>query len=160
MMEFATQCTIELVDGLLPKRQTYGAAAYDLYCPKDTIIRLGRQVIPLGFRMSFPVDLEAQIEARSGFEVNGFEGYWIGDSIMDKPCRFDADVLAGKIDSDYRGIVGVIVKSYEKIPFVCKAGTRIAQMTFVRIDHPELVVGQVDETSRGSGGYGSTGTHR
>lgn len=157
-MEFATQCTIELVDGILPERKTDGAAAYDLYCPKDIVIRNGRQVIPLGFKMSFPNDIEVQIEARSGFEVNGFEGYWTGDSKMEMPYRFDADVLAGKIDSDYRGIVGVIVKSYEKVPFVCKAGTRIAQMTFVRIDHPELIVGKVNETSR-SGGFGSTGTH-
>lgn len=158
MMEFNSQCVFELLEGgRLPERKTEGAAAYDLYCPKDTIIIHGRQIIPLGFKMQFSPDLEALIEARSGFELHGFEGYWTGQKDMKMPYRFDADVLTGKVDSDYSGEVNVIVKSHESMPFVCKAGTRIAQMTFVRIDHPELVIGQIKQTTR-EGGFGSTGT--
>lgn len=158
-MEFNSQVTFELIGGRLPEQKTQGSAAYDLYCPFDFVVKRGRNIIPLGFKMAFSNDLEALIEARSGFEINGFEGFWMGDSNFETPYRFDADVLTGKVDSDYRGVVNVIVKSYENTPFICKAGTRIAQMTFVKIDHPELIIGKVSQTPRGSGGFGSTGTH-
>lgn len=159
-MESNSQCIFELLEGgRLPKRKTEGAAAYDLYCPKDVVIPKGRSIIPLGFKMSFPSYMQVLIEPRSNFEAFGFEGYWTGDEKMQNPYRFDADVLVGKIDSDYPDVVNVIVKSNENFPFVCKAGTRFAQMTFVRIDHPDFVLREVKQTTNRSGGLGSTGTH-
>lgn len=150
------KCTIELVNGQLPKRMTKGSAAYDLYCPEDTIIKPGRNKVPLGIKLHFQDDIEALIEARSNFQAEGFEGFWMGDTEKKNPYRFDADVLPGKIDSDFPGIINVTVKSCENMPFVCAKGTRLAQLTFVRICHPEFEIGTVEQTTDRNGGYGST----
>ena len=73
--------------------------------------------------------------------------------------RFKADVLEGKIDSDYRGIVHVIVENKSDEDFIILKGTRIAQMTFRRIEHPEFdVVERLGDTDRANGGFGHTGT--
>ena len=66
-------------------------------------------------------------------------------------------MLVGKIDSDYRGEVGVIIKSDDDKEFVIKAGTRIAQMTFYNV--PETVLTEVEELTETEreGGFGSTG---
>ena len=156
---------------LLPKKATEGSAAYDLYVPEDTIIKPGRQVIPLGFAMEMPSGYEALIDARSGFSSKGMEGYLVGEvysqdgyarseeKVMSlKPTRFDCDVLQGKIDSDYREGVGVIVHSRTDNEFLVKAGTRIAQMTFLKVETVEWEeTDTLSETER-DGGFGSTGT--
>ena len=71
--------------------------------------------------------------------------------------RFDADVLYGLVDPDYRGEVGVIVKNYDR-PFALKAGSRIAQAVISEI--PQVTFEEVDEltaTERGTQGFGHTG---
>lgn len=89
------------------------------------------------------------------------EGYMVPDYTFEHPKRFNADVIQGKCDSDYRGIYNVIVKSYEKDPFVVKKGTRIAQMTFVPIGAAEFTeVEQLSDSDRADGGFGSTGTNQ
>ena len=162
---------------ILPKRATEGAVAYDVFVPKDTVVKKGRQVIPLGFAIELPnCNYEAKIEPRSGFSSKGMEGYSrciVHEHVLDtrlaggeskkkeyiaaKPDRFNADVLVGKIDSDYRGEVGVIIKNDDDREFVIKAGTRIAQMTFYNV--PETVLTEVEELSESDrkGGFGSTG---
>lgn len=158
-----TICEFELMEGgRIPERKTDGAAGYDLYCPANTIIKTGRNRVPMMFKMRFATDLFAIIKPRSGFEVFGFVGYPMGaigfdGKIQGEPRRFDADVLDGSIDADYRGEVNVIVKSHESAPFVIEAGTRIAQMIFVKIAHPTTI--QVQELpENGRGGFGSTGS--
>ena len=162
---------------ILPKRATAGAVAYDVFVPKDTVVKKGRQVIPLGFAIELPnCNYEAKIEPRSGFSSKGMEGYSLcivheialdtrlvgGESkkkeyIAAEPDRFNADVLVGKIDSDYRGEVGVIIKNDDDREFVIKAGARIAQMTFYNV--PETVLTEVEELTETEreGGFGSTG---
>ena len=163
---------------ILPKRATEGAVAYDVFVPKDTVVKKGRQVIPLGFAIELPnCNYEAKIEPRSGFSSKGMEGYLhriVYEHVFDtrlaggvskkmveyiavQPDRFNADVLVGKIDSDYRGEVGVIIKSDDDREFVIKAGTRIAQMTFYNV--PETVLTEVEELTETEreGGFGSTG---
>lgn len=72
--------------------------------------------------------------------------------------RRDADIIDGVIDSDFRGNVGVIVRSREIYTFLIGQGTRIAQMIFQCYKAPEITeVEQLDETERGNGGFGSTG---
>lgn len=145
---------------LYPIKQSEGSAGYDIICPSDTIVRYGRQVIKTGIKLSFRNDVAAQIRPRSGMQLNGLEVYDIKDAQYKNPIRIDADVLTGLIDSDYRGELGVIIKSYEKGEYLIKAGTRIAQLVFIQIVRPTfVVVDSLDNTSRGSGGYGSTGTH-
>lgn len=72
--------------------------------------------------------------------------------------RFDCDVIEGKVDSDYRKGVGVIVHSRDKRTFLIKAGTRIAQMTFHKVETVEWEeTDELSQTDR-DGGFGSTGT--
>ena len=137
-------------EAIMPKRVTEGAVAFDLYVPEEVEIPRGRRIIPLGFAIEMPLGYEMKIEPRSGFSVKGMEG---ADGL-----RHDADVLVGKIDSDYRGEVGVIVKNSDE-GFVIAKGTRIAQATFYKTD-PEDYFTEVEElssTERGSGGFGHTG---
>lgn len=146
---------------LCPIKQSEGSAGYDIICPSDTIVRYGRQVIKTGIKLSFRNDVAGQVRPRSGMSLNGLEVYDIKDAQYKNPIRIDADVLTGLIDSDYRGELGVIIKSYEKGEYLIKAGTRIAQLVFIQIVRPTfVVVDSLDNTSRGSGGFGSTGTHR
>lgn len=171
----------------LPEKATSGAAAYDLYIPENTLIKPGRQIIPLGFAMELPEEHEALIDPRSGFSSKGMEGYEVGDesrfslrNLWMDPCssprpipeieksnktfvctdadRFDCDVIEGKIDSDYRDGVGVIVHNRGSRTFQIKAGTRIAQMTIHKVETVKWEeVEELSETSR-EGGFGSTGT--
>ena len=137
---------------IMPKKATQGAAAYDVYIPQHTSIRQGRQLVPLDFAMEIPYGYEAKIEPRSGYSSKGMEGVYE----IDKLRRFDCDVIQGKIDSDYRGCVGVIVKNND-VPFMIERGTRIAQLTIYKVEDAEFgIVEDLSETKRGDGGYGST----
>lgn len=134
----------------MPKKATAGSAAYDVYLPSDMIVMPGRSILPLDFAMELPYGYEAKIEPRSGFSSKGMEDY--------RKELKDADVIQGKIDSDYRKGVGVIVNSHESYPFRLSKGTRIAQMTIYKVEDAEFeVADQLSETGR-NGGFGSTGT--
>lgn len=147
---------------VLPKKATDGSAAYDLYASEDIIIPQGRFIVPLGFAMEMPMGIQALIDPRSGFSTKGMEGYrfiWYEGVryISETPFRFDCDVIEGKIDSDYRDGVGVIVHNRGEA-FLLKKGTRLAQMTFQRVENVEwMEVEELSETDR-KGGFGSTGT--
>lgn len=136
-------------DALLPVKATDGAACFDLYVPKDTPIKKGRNIIPLDIAIELPSDTYAEIRPRSGFSAKGFEDV--------TGCRRDADVLHGCVDADYRGNVGVIVKSEDY--FIVAKGTRVAQMLISRYQPCEfLEVEDLSSTDRQAGGFGSTGT--
>lgn len=136
-------------DAIIPRKATKGSAAYDLFVPKDTVIRYGRQIIPLDLAIVVPYGYEAKVEPRSGFSSKG---------MLDKRDeRKNADVIVGKIDSDYRLGIGVIVISYEEYPFTIAKGTRIAQLTIYKVEDADFVpVDELDETER-VGGFGHTG---
>lgn len=159
----------------LPNKATEGSAAYDLYVAEDVIIKPGRQVIPLGFAMEMEPGYEALVDPRSGFSSKGMEGHrmemvphhtflsYFGELTVCAPYvsffpeRFNCDVIEGKIDSDYRGGVGAIVHNRENVEFLIKAGTRIAQMTFHKVESPDFEeVEELSESNR-DGGFGSTG---
>lgn len=136
-------------DALIPVRATDGAACFDLYVPKDTPIQKGRNIIPLDIAIELPVGTYAEIRPRSGFSAKGFEDV--------TGCRRDADVLHGCVDCDYRGNVGVIVRSEDY--FVVGKGTRVAQMLICSYLPCEFVeVEELSTTDREAGGFGSTGT--
>lgn len=145
-------------DAIMPLKATEGAAAYDVYTPKDYYIIKGRQVLSLDFAIELPLGYEAKIEPRSGFSSKGFEGYYSKPSENSVPSRFDADVIIGKVDSDYRGNIGVIVKSNETLFFVPK-GTRIAQMTIYKVENVDFkLCEKLSDTDRSDGGFGHSGT--
>lgn len=136
-------------DALIPVRATDGAACFDLYVPKDTPIQKGRNIIPLDLSIELPHGYYAEIRPRSGFSAKGFEDV--------TGCRRDADVLHGICDEDYRGNIGVIVRSEDY--FIVGKGTRVAQMLIGTYLPCELAeVSELSETDRDSGGFGSTGT--
>ena len=155
--------------GILPQKATDGSAGYDLFAPEHVVINPGRNLVKLNFRLALPKGVGATPESRSGFTLKGFEGYRqygaVGNSNddaklvpMGESSRMDADVQWGLIDSDYRGICGVLVISHEKEPFLLAKGTKFAQMCFQRYEDVSFIpVDNLDETER-KGGFGHTGT--
>ena len=140
-------------EAVIPVKATPGSAGYDVVVPRDTIVREGRQIIPLDLAIELPYGYEAKIEPRSGYSSKGFAG-----TVADTEYRFYADVLPGKIDSDYRGSIGVIVHSHEKRQFMVKAGQRIAQLTIYKCETAEFVeVDDLSDSDRGNGGFGHSG---
>lgn len=139
---------------VIPTKATPGAIAYDCCAPYDYIVRPGRQVMPLFLALELPPNREAKIEPRSGFSANGMEGF-----VGEYKIRANADVIAGKVDSDYRGGIGVIILSHELTNFVIKRGTRIAQMTIYMGEEVDFVESEsLAITERGEGGFGHTGS--
>lgn len=135
----------------IPTRSTEGSAGYDLRLPEDVVINSGRNLVKLGFFIALDHGFQAEVRPRSGFSIKGIE---------DKDGnRRDCDVIVGTIDEDYRGICGVILYSREIFPFVLARGTKIAQMVISRYEVVEFEeVDELDDTQRGEGGFGSTGT--
>lgn len=140
-------------DAVIPHKATPGSAAYDVFVPRDIQVRPGRQTIPLDIAIELPVGYEAKIEPRSGYSSKGFSG-----TLADTEYRFDADVIVGKIDSDYRGNIGVIVHSREPRLFTIKAGQRIAQLTIYKCESVNFCeVSELSNSSRGAMGFGHSG---
>lgn len=142
--------------GEIPVKATAGSAGYDLVCPVNTELKEGRGLIPLNIEMAIPYGVAGIIKARSGFTLKGF----VAIDFWGNECRIDIKTRDGVIDSDYRKIVGVLFENNEHVgKFVCKAGTRVAQILFVPVlDADFVVVDKLPETSR-NGGFGSTGTN-
>lgn len=135
-------------DALLPMKATDGSACFDLYIPRETAIQKGRNVIPLDIAIELPHGTYAEIRPRSGFSAKGMEDV--------HGCRRDADVLHGCVDCDYKGNVGVIIRSEDF--FVLGKGTRVAQMLIANYRLCELEeVDELSSSERGEGGFGSTG---
>ncbi len=135
-------------DAILPVYQTAGAAGADLHaCIDEPIVLqpLERRVIPTGLAMSIPEGFEVQIRARSGMSIK--HGITMVNGI-------------GTIDADYRGEVGVLAINLSQEAFTIEPGMRIAQMVVARYEVASWnVVTELDETVRGTGGYGSSGAH-
>lgn len=148
-----------LCGGLMPKQSVEYSAGYDLYVPLDTVIKRGRQVVPIGVKIGLPPGIDGHIRPRSGFSIKGMEGYTIPRFKWLKPKlkRFDADVIEGTVDYGYRDEINVIINNHGK-PFTVEGGTRIAQLVFNKHELPQLL--ETDELKgfdRG-GGLGHTGT--
>lgn len=125
-----------------PKRATEGAAGYDLRAAIDGVIQPGHNMlIPTGFAWALPFGVEGKLEMRSGLAK-----------------KYKLAVLAGVIDSDYRGEVFVNVINLGKKSFEFSAHDRIAQLIPRIIRTDELnVVETLDDTQRGEGRFGHTG---
>lgn len=145
-------------NGIMPTRSSEGAIGYDLYIPCDTQVYEGRNVIPLNFALEMVPGIEAKIEPRSGMASRGMSGQSLPDYFGKfYSSRYDADVLVGKIDPDYRGTVGVIINNHDA-SFILPKGTRVAQMSFYQVELPTFeIVDELSTTERGECGFGSTG---
>lgn len=136
-----------------PKRVNEYAAGYDLFTPKDSVVNPGRNLIPLDISVEIDPSTEAEVRPCSGYSIKGMKGFSLEDLITEK--RFDADVIIGTVDEDYRGVVGVIIKSYESKPFIIKQGEKVAQLVIKKyVGKPFEVVSELTTTERGSKGFG------
>ena len=134
-------------DGLpLPAKMTPLSAGFDLAAAvvENIVLQPGEiRLIPCGFSMALPPGYEAQVRPRSGLSSRH------GITLINTP---------GTIDADYRGEVRVPLVNLGKHPFTIERGMRIAQMVIVPIPEVQLIeVETLDETDRGSGGFGHTG---
>ena len=130
----------------LPKYESDGAAGMDLSADIDAEVELKpleRFLFPTGIAISLPKDLEAQIRPRSGLAIKN------GITLLNTP---------GTVDSDYRGEIKVILVNISNDKYTIKPGDRIAQMVLSQFVQGQFeLVENLDETDRGSSGFGSTG---
>ncbi|MBU6140484.1 MAG: dUTP diphosphatase [Proteobacteria bacterium] len=130
----------------LPKYETSGSAGMDLPAAisEPATLRSGEiKLIPTGFAIALEKGFEAQIRPRSGLALKN------GITVLNSP---------GTIDSDYRGEICVILINHSGTDFVITRGMRIAQMVIAKYEQAEIAeVENLDETFRGSSGFGSTG---
>ena len=136
----------------IPTQMTDGSAGYDLFAATDAVIPataistggtvdIGRCLVPLGLAIELPIGTVGRIAARSGLST-----------------KFNIEVGAGWIDSDFRGEVMVELKNLSSADFEIRTGDRIAQLILLRTHHAALVLSdKLDDTSRGMSGMGSTG---
>jgi len=131
----------------LPNYATAGSAGMDVRALLDEELSIGpleRVLVPTGIYMQLPVGFEAQIRPRSGLSLKGI-------SVANSP---------GTIDSDYRGEVKIILINLSGAAFKINDGDRVAQMVINRYERAEWEsVETLDETSRGEGGFGHTGSN-
>jgi dUTP pyrophosphatase len=131
-----------------PRQQTAAAAGVDLLAAlgPDEVVTLApgkRMLVPTGMAMAIPVGFEAQVRPRSGLAAKH------GVTVLNSP---------GTIDADYRGEVKVILVNLGDVPFEVRRGERIAQMVVAPVAAVNFTLTEsLDDTARGTGGFGSTG---
>jgi dUTP pyrophosphatase len=125
---------------------TEGAAGFDLYAAEPVDVPAGETVlIPLGIAVAIPVGYEMQIRPRSG---------------MSFKTKIRVANAPGTIDSDFRGEIKVIVDNIGGEFFRVFKGERIAQGVIAAVERAEFeIVDDLDDTERGQGGFGHTGTN-
>jgi dUTP pyrophosphatase len=130
----------------LPYYSTIASAGMDLRANINesiTLKPLERTIVKTGIFMELPVGYEAQVRPRSGLAFKK------GVTVLNSP---------GTVDADYRGEVGVILVNLSSEEFIIEDGERIAQMVIAKHEQANWIeVDILDETERGSGGFGSTG---
>ena len=131
-------------DAVLPSYAHPSDSGMDVRSVDDLTIAPGkRALVHTGLVMLLPPMYEAQVRPRSGLALKS------GVTVLNTP---------GTIDSGYRGEVGVILANFGEADFQVKKGDKIAQIVIAPVTQPEIVeTTEVDETDRGSGGFGSTG---
>ncbi len=133
----------------LPSYQSAHAAGFDLLAavPADvplTLISGARALVPTGIAIALPDGHEAQVRPRSGLAARH------GLTVLNAP---------GTIDADYRGEIQVLLINLGSEPVTITRGMRVAQLVIAPVVRAHIVdVASLDETSRGSGGFGSTGS--
>jgi dUTP pyrophosphatase len=130
----------------LPAYQTPGSAGLDLRAALSETLTLGsleRAAVPTGLCMALPLGFEGQVRPRSGLAFRH------GLTVTNAP---------GTIDADYRGEIKVLLMNLGSEPVTIERGMRVAQLVVAPVVQVQLQpVASLDETARGSGGFGSTG---
>lgn len=130
----------------LPAYETNASAGMDLRAHLSapiTLEPLERAIVKTGLFIELPIGFEAQVRPRSGLAAKK------GITVLNAP---------GTIDADYRGEIGVILVNLSKEPFTIANGERIAQLVIAKHERADWEsADELSETSRGAGGFGSTG---
>lgn len=130
----------------LPNYETIASAGMDLRANLTapiTLQPLERTIVKTGLFLELPIGYEAQVRPRSGLAAKN------GITVLNAP---------GTIDADYRGEVGVILVNLSNTAFIIENGERIAQLIIAKHERAHWIeVTELSETSRGEGGFGSTG---
>ena len=130
----------------LPNYETIASAGMDLRANIDESIilkPLERTIVKTGLFIELPIGYEAQVRPRSGLAAKK------GISVLNAP---------GTVDADYRGEIGVILVNLSNEDFTIDNGERVAQLIIAKHERAEWIeVEEISETSRGAGGFGSTG---
>lgn len=135
-------------DAIIPDYAHIGDAGMDLYSVQEDIIEpLTWKLIPTGLACELPYGTEGQVRSKSGIALKN------GVFVLNTP---------GTVDENYRGEIGVILYNLNtKEPFVIKKGQKIAQYVINSIEYCDtLEVEELSDTSRGEGGFGSSGLGR
>ena len=131
----------------LPNYETIASAGMDLRAnlSEPIVLKpLERAIIKTGLFIELPMGYEAQVRPRSGLAAKK------GITVLNSP---------GTVDADYRGEIGVILVNLSQDEFVVENGERIAQLIIAKHERAQWIeVQELTETSRGEGGFGSTGT--
>ncbi|MBX3120059.1 MAG: dUTP diphosphatase [Fimbriimonadaceae bacterium] len=132
-------------DAQLPAYETDGAAGMDLRCTEDFELQpMERKAVPTGLKVAIPIGFEGQVRPRSGLAIR------LGLSMVNTP---------GTIDSDYRGEIKVLMINLGQEVVKVSKGERIAQLVICPVARAEwIVTEELEDTTRGVGGFGSTGT--
>lgn len=133
------------LNATFPMRADIGAAGYDLSSVEKVCIAQGTQaIVDTGIVIEFPSDCYVRVAPRSGLAA-----------------KYAIDVMAGVIDSTYRGNIKVILHNHGDKDFIVNVGDRIAQMIYEKIYTPDLLLvndmKDMTTSDRGQGGFGSTG---
>ena len=130
----------------VPRYATSGSSGMDLVADvaEEVVLMPGDiKLISAGIYISMPQGYEAEVRPRSGLALKH------GISLVNAP---------GTIDSDYRGLINIIMINHGKEPFAVKRGDRIAQMVIKEVVRADIeVTGELDDTVRSHGGFGHTG---
>ncbi|MCB0425820.1 MAG: dUTP diphosphatase [Mangrovimonas sp.] len=130
----------------LPNYETIASAGMDLRAnlSEPRVLKpLERSIVGTGLFIELPIGFEAQVRPRSGLAAKK------GITVLNAP---------GTVDADYRGEIGVILVNLSKEDFIVENGERIAQLVIAKHERAEWEVAEaLTETSRGEGGFGSTG---
>ena len=130
----------------LPHYETIASAGMDVRANLEAPFLLrssARAIIKTGLFIELPIGFEAQVRPRSGLAAKK------GITVLNSP---------GTVDADYRGEIGVILVNLSHEDFVVENGERIAQLIIAKHERAEWIeVQELSETSRGEGGFGSTG---
>ena len=128
----------------VPALQTPGAAGYDLASAEEAVLQpMERRLVRSGFALAVPEGFECQVRPRSGLALRH------GITLPNTPAT---------IDSDYRGELMIALVNLGTEAFTVERGMRVAQLVFARVEQARFAeVTELPPTSRGEGGFGSTG---
>ncbi|WP_430399485.1 dUTP diphosphatase [Flavobacterium sp.] len=130
----------------LPNYETIASAGMDLRAniTESIVLKpLERAIVKTGLFIELPIGFEAQVRPRSGLAAKK------GITVLNSP---------GTVDADYRGEIGVILVNLSNEDFTIESGERVAQLVIAKHERAEWIqVEELSETSRGEGGFGSTG---